>query len=1014
MISTHFIKRPIATSLFALALAIAGIVAFIILPVSSLPNIDFPTIVVNANLPGASPQIMASSVATPLERQLGHIAGVTEITSTSTLGATSIVIQFDLTRNIDGAARDVQAAMNAARSNLPSNMPMNPTYRKANPADAPILVLALTSNIYTRGQMYDLASSVIAQKIAQVNGVGQVIIGGSSLPAVRIEVNPMQLSNAGLSLASVRQAVASSNVNEAKGILQVDGHNSIIHVNDQMTQAAEYRPLVISHQNNNTVRLSDVATVTDDVENIRTAGFSNGKPSVILIIFKQPGANVIQTVDRIYKEMPMYKALLPGVVKMHTVVDRTLGIRASLHDVELTLVSAIILVILVVYAFLGNMRSMFIPGAAVILSLLGTFAFMYLFDYTLDNLSLMALTISTGFVIDDAIVVMENIARLVETGLKPLDAAVEGAKEVSFTVIAMSLSLIAIFIPLIFMGGIVGRLFREFAFTLSIAILVSLLVSLTITPVMCAHFLFRHQQPKPEKKKTNSSQLFFNRLREKYSDTLTWALEHQRLMLITTVGAIIFNIALFIIVPKGFFPEQDTGRLIGTVVGDQNISFAAMKAKMIYIMDIVRKDPNVRGIAGFVGNKAVNQGTMYINLKADRPLTSDEEIGELRKKLSGIKGASLYLKTAQDLTVGGHAGNAEYQYTLSGSHLEEVNTWAPRILEKLAQIPGVADVNSDQQSNGLQVYVAVDHDQALRLGVSSQAIDEALYDAFGQNQISTIYSPLNQYHVVFEAAEQYWQNPDTLDLIYVPNNAGNLIPLSAFAHFETSPTLLAVSHQGLFPSATLSFNLIPGTALGDVVNQIDTLVSAMHLPPTLYGAFLGSAQAFQASLASEPYLILAALFAVYVVLGMLYESWIHPITILSTLPSAGIGALLALISTNTPLSLVAFIGVILLIGIVKKNAIMMIDVALTLQRTQMISAKEAIHQAAVMRFRPIMMTTAAAMLGAVPLALAIGVGAELRQPLGIAIIGGLLVSQVLTIYTTPVVYLYFDSREGGV
>ncbi|MCX7125498.1 MAG: efflux RND transporter permease subunit, partial [Gammaproteobacteria bacterium] len=644
-----------------------------------------------------------------------------------------------------------------------------------------------------------------------------------------------------------------------------------------------------------------VSTVTDSVENVRTAGFSNGKPSVILIIFKQPAANVINTVDSIYKEMPQYKALLPGAVKLHTVVDRTLSIRAALLDVELTLVAAIILVILVVYAFLGNLRSMFIPGVAVILSLLGTFAFMRFFDFNLDNLSLMALTISTGFVIDDAIVVMENITRLVETGLKPLEAAIQGAKEVSFTVIAMSLSLIAIFIPLIFMGGIVGRLFREFAFTLSIAILVSLLVSLTVTPTMCAHFLYRKKNEKP---KINRYQLFFENCRDKYAIALKWALAHQRLMLITTLCAIVFNIALFIIVPKGFFPQQDTGRLIGSIVGDQNISFQAMQEKLIKMMAIVRSDSNVLGVAGFVGTKSTNQGSIYINLKPDRKLTSDEVIGVLRKKLSGIKGASLYLKTAQDLTIGGKAGNAEYQYTLSGSSLSEVNIWAPRILAKMMKIPGIIDANSDQQSNGLQTYVNVNHDAALRLGVTSLASDQALYDAFGQNQISTMYSMLNQYHVVLEAAPQYWQNPDTLNLIYAPSTSGQLVPLSALANFESGATLLAVNHQGLFPSATLSFNLIPGVALGDVVSKIDDTVAQMHLPPTLYASFQGTAEAFQASLATEPYLILAALLAVYIVLGILYESWIHPVTILSTLPSAGIGALLALMCTKTDLSLV--------------------------------------------------------------------------------------------------------------
>jgi len=1009
MISELFIKRPIGTSLFALAIALAGIIAFILLPVASLPEIDFPTIHVQASLPGASPQIMASSVATPLERQLGYIAGVTEITSASTLGSTNIAIQFDLSRSIDGAARDVQAAINAAHSNLPSNLPTNPTYRKVNPADAPILLLALTSTINTRGQMYDLASSILAQKLSQIEGVGEVIVGGSSLPAVRIEANPLQLNHYGISLNTVSQAVSNANANLAKGQWQVDGHTSEISVNDQLSKASQYRPLIIGYQNGNTIQLSDVANVTNSVENIRAAGFSNGEPSVILVIFKQPGANVIQTVDQINKKLPEFKALLPGTVKLTTVVDRTTSIRASLKDVELTLIAATILVILVVYAFLGSMRSMFIPGVAVVLSLLGTFGFMRLFHFSLNNLSLMALTISTGFVIDDAIVVLENISRLVEGGMKPLEASIQGVKEVSFTVIAMSLSLVAIFIPLLFMGGIVGRLFHQFAYTLSIAIVVSLIVSLTITPTMCAHFLFRKQNNNNH----NRYKQFFEKVREKYAVSLQWALQHQRLMLLTTMAAIIFNIILFVIVPKGFFPQQDTGRVMGSIVGDQSISFQAMKTKLLQAMDIAQHNPNVNNVAGFIGSsKSTNQGNIYMNLKQPpkRKITSDEVINQLRKPLSHISGATLYLQTAQDLTIGGRASNAQYQYTLSGNSLREVDMWAPRVLKRMTQISGIADVNSDQQSHGLQMFVDVNRDTASRLGVTSQAIDQALYEAFGQNQISTFYSPLNQYRVVLEAAPEFWQDPTILDIIQVPSHSGQMIPLSSFARFKRGATLLAVNHQGLFPSATISFNLLPGIALGDAVNRIDNAIAKMHLPATLYASFQGTAQAFQESVANEPYLILAALLAVYIVLGILYESWIHPITILSTLPSAGIGALLALLFTHTDLSLVAFIGVILLIGIVKKNAIMMVDVAVSLERTQNLSATDAIYQAALLRFRPIMMTTMAAMLGAVPLALAVGAGSELRQPLGIAIIGGLFVSQLLTIYTTPVVYLYLIKK----
>lgn len=1014
MISEIFIKRPIGTSLLALGLAIAGIVAFILLPVSSLPQIDFPTIHVQAALPGASPQIMASSVATPLERQLGHIAGITEITSSSTLGSTSVVIQFDLTRDIDGAARDVQAAINAAHSNLPINLPSNPTYRKVNPADAPILVLALSSNIISTGQMYDLASSILAQKLSQIDGVGEVVVGGSSLPGVRVEVNPLQLNNAGISLNTVSQVIADANTNLATGQLQVDGHNSQVITNDQIFKAFQYQPLIVTYKNGNAVKLSDIATVTDSVENIRAAGFSNGKPSVVLIIFKQPGANVIGTVNQIYQQLPEFKALLPATVNLTTISDRTTTIRASLRDVELTLIAAIILVILVVYVFLGTVRSMIIPGVAVILSLLGTFALMSFCNFSLDNLSLMALTISTGFVIDDAIVVLENISRHIEAGMQPIQAAIQGAKEVGFTVIAMSLSLIAVFTPLIFMGGIVGRLFREFAFTLSIAILVSLLVSLTVTPTMCAYFLYNKKRKigHAAKETSNRYQKLFERLREKYAVTLKWALQHQRLMLLTTLAAIAFNIALFFIVPKGFFPQQDTGRLIGAIMGDQSISFQAMRLKLVHFMDIIQKDPNVNSVAGFIGNKTTNQGSVYVSLKPEsqRKLTADEVISELRKKLAHVEGATLYLQAAQDLIVGGHSTSAQYQYTISGSSLEEVNLWAPRILARMTKIRGIADVNNDQQDHGLQVYINVNRDAASQLGVTSQAIDQALYQAFGQNQASTIYSALNQYHVVLEAAPEFWQNPKTLDLIYAPSSSGKMIPLSAFANFVPGATLLAVNHQGLFPSATLSFNLLPGVSLGDAVNRIQDTVQEMHLPATVYGSFRGTAEAFQSSLSNEPYLILAALLAVYIVLGMLYESWIHPVTILSTLPSAGIGALLALMLTDTDLSLVAFIGVILLIGIVKKNAIMMIDVALSLKRSENLSSMDAIYQAAILRFRPIMMTTMAALLGALPLALAAGVGSELRRPLGIAIIGGLIVSQMLTIYTTPVVYLYFDRK----
>lgn len=1010
MISTLFIKRPIATSLLALALVMVGLVGFILLPVASLPKVDFPTIVVQAALPGASPQIMASSVATPLERQLGQIAGVSEITSTSTQGSTSIVIQFDLSRDINGAARDVQAALNAARTNLPQNLPSNPTYRKVNPADAPILLLAITSKINTRGQMYDIASNVLSQKLSQLSGVGEVVIGGSSLPAVRIEVNPYQLNHAGLSLIQVAEAVSAENVNIANGAIHSGTKQFDIKTNDQLFDAAQYQPLVIRYQNGHALTLSDVASVTNSVQNIRAAGFANGKPSVILVIFKQPGANVIETVDKIDKELPEFKSLLPKTMQLTTIVDRTLSVRASLHHVEITLLASIILVILVVFAFLRNIHSMFIPGIAVILSLLSTFALMYVCGFSLNNFSLMALTISTGFVIDDAIVVLENISRLIESGMKPFDAAIQGTKEVTFTVISMSASLIAIFIPLIFMGGMVGRIFHEFAYTLSIAIIMSLIISLTVTPTLSAYYL-SHDHFK--RNKLNAKKHFFDYIHAFYAKSLLVALHHKKTMLLITIGAVFLNIGLFVITPKGFFPQTDSGRLIGAIVGDENISFQAMKQKLLDMMTIAAKNPNVKNIAGFIGNKATNQGSIYFNLKSEpqRNISSDQVIKQLRDQLKVVTGATLYLKVAQDFVIGGHAGNAEYQYTLSDTNLDELNEWAPKVLETIARVPGIVDANNDQQSHGLEVYVHVNRDTAAQLGVSTRDIDETLYDAFGQNLISTLYKPLNQYRVVFEAAPPFWQDPSTLALISVPNNAGKLIPLSAFSQFETRSTLLAVNHQGLFPSATISFNIKPGVPLSDAVNKVNAAVSAMHLPNTVYGSFQGTAKAFLASLRNQPYLILTALLAVYIVLGILYESWIHPITILSTLPSAGIGALLALMITNTELSLVALIGVILLIGIVKKNAIMMIDVAVTLRRTENLSSEHAIYQAALLRLRPILMTTLAAILGAVPLAFSGGVGFELRRPLGIAIIGGLIVSQLLTIYTTPVIYLYLDKKN---
>ncbi|MBI5523384.1 MAG: multidrug efflux RND transporter permease subunit [Desulfarculus sp.] len=1014
-LASHFIRRPVATTLLTVGLMLAGILAFRVLPVSPLPQVDFPTIMVTANLPGADPETMSTSVAAPLERQFGRIAGVTEMTSTSYRGTTTITLQFDLDRNIDGAARDVQAAIAAARGYLPAALPANPGYRKVNPAEAPILLLALTSETVPTSRTYDVASTVLAQKLSQVKGVGQVIVGGSSLPAVRVELNPQALNKYGLGLEQVRGVLTRTSVNRPKGQVS-DGELAWeIETNDQLRTAEQYMPLIVSHRSGRAVLLSDVASVENSVEDVRAFGFVNGVPAVTMIVFRQPGANIIETVDSVREILPQLEASLPGSVKLSVVLDRTPPIRASLRDVELTLVISCLLVILVVFFFLRDPRATIIPAVAVVGSLIGTFGVMYLCGYSLDNLSLMALTIATGFVVDDAIVVLENITSHIERGETPWQAAMEGAKEITFTVLSMSSSLVAVFIPILLMGGMVGRLFREFAVVLSAAILVSLVLSLTTTPMMCAALLKPRRQAGPGRL-SQAIERFFLALRGLYQQSLGWALRHARFMMLLMVGTVALNFYLYVLVPKGFFPEQDIGRLTGFIQASQDISFQAMKEKLTQVIEVIRSDPEVEYVAGSIGlgggggGASTNTGRMFVTLKpfGERKSSAGQVISRLRKKLAKLPGAPTFLQPVQDIRIGGRGSSALYQYTLQGEDLDELNTWAPRVFQKMRTLPQLVDVNSDQQNKGLQSSLVINRDAAARLGVRTQAIDETLYDAFGQRQVAISYTLLNQYHVVMEVAPRHWQDPETLKGIYVPSQNGGLVPLSAFSHMETKTASLAVNHQGQFPAVTISFNLPPGASLGDAVAAVEAATRQMGLPAGIQGSFQGTAKAFASSLSNQPFLILAALVAVYIVLGVLYESYIHPITILSTLPSAGMGAVLALLLFQTELSIIAVIGIVLLIGIVKKNGIMMIDFALEAERRDGKSPQEAIFQACLQRFRPIMMTTMAALLGALPLALGHGVGSELRRPLGIAIIGGLIISQILTLYTTPVVYLYMD------
>ncbi len=1073
-LASPFIKRPVATTLLTIGIAMAGVFSFLQLPVAPLPQVDFPTISVQAQLPGASPETVAATVASPLERHLGEIADVTQMTSQSSEGSTRIVLQFGLDRNIDGAARDVEAAINAARADLPASLRSNPTYHKANPADAPIMILALTSDTLTQGQLYNSASNVLQQRISQVDGIGEVDLGGSSLPAVRVELNPTALSKYGIGMEDVRAALTSANANSPKGSIEFGGRHYQLYTNDQATQAAQYHSLVIAYRNGAAVHLTDVADVEDSVENVRNAGLSNGRPAVLVILYRKPGANIIQAVNGVRALLPVLQASVPANIHIAVALDRSTTVRAALHDTEFTLLAAVILVILVVFLFLGDTRAALIPSVAVPISIIGTFAGMYLCGFSLDNLSLMALTISTGFVVDDAIVVLENITRHIEAGMSRMQAALLGAREVSFTVLSMSMSLVAVFLPILLMGGIVGRLFREFAITLSLAIGVSLLVSLTTTPMMCSMLLRERRPDKPQGRPRLNSRIF-NFVHRGYEHSLDWALHRPKLVMLSLGATVMLTVVLFILIPKGFFPQEDTGQIIGGIQADQSISFQLMRQKFTQFMSIVQHDPAVANVVGFTGGRQTNSGFVFVSLKplSERKLSADQIIGRLRRKLNRVPGARLFLQAVQDIRVGGRQSNAEYEYTLQSDSTQTLYAWAPRLLAALQNSQVLQDVNSDQQQGGLETDLVIDRPTAARLGVTPNEIDNTLYDAFGQRQVSTIYEQMNQYHVVMEVAPSYWQSPDSLKDIYVstsggsasgtqssnavagtvsgtnrPGSAANapsaaaiasdsarnaainsianighatassgtpvstsaetLVPLATFTHYVPGSMPLSVNHQGLFVASTLSFNLAPGKSLSDAVTAIRQAEVAIGLPTSIHGSFQGTAQVFQQSLASEPILILAALAAVYIVLGVLYESYVHPITILSTLPSAGVGSLLALTLCHIPFTIISLIGLILLIGIVKKNAILMIDFALVAERVRNLSPRDAIREACLLRFRPIMMTTFAAMLGALPLIFVTGYGAELRRPLGISVIGGLIFSQLLTLYTTPVTYLYLD------